>query len=154
MKVRALFLLAAALISGCDMADHRSPDVQARNDRHKAAVDGETRLLRHVATAANEFGRAFGCAPGAPTDLLSSPTDERLADLDCTGAEDDGAAAVVKSHLPPEAIEKLSDIAFVRRWDGLHVIQYISRRGYNGAQSVERCTFLDAEYERCPSLYR
>lgn len=110
----------------------------ARREAEAQRIEKD-QLLSHVASAASQFARHAGCAPGAPSDLVGKPSADRMRALGCKpGVQVNG------EYLPPSLREAAKRLAFVRRWDGLMVIEYAKVGG-----SKDQCTFLDAEHSKC-----
>lgn len=137
----AIFLLAASAWAAGEIQIPSKLPSKPEVREAEAQRTAKSQLLYMVALAASMFARDVGCAPGAATDLMAQPSPDRLRALGC------GPGRQVRGeYLPPSPSlrEAARGLAFVRRWDGLMVIEFPQFDGSKG-----QCTFLDAEHSEC-----
>ncbi len=131
---KSIVIIAISFLATSSWAIDDADAKVARREAETQRIEKD-QLLFHVASAASQFARDAGCAPGAPSDLVGKPSRDRMRDLGCKqGVQVNG------DYLPPSVREAAKRLAFVRRWDGLMVIEYAKVGG-----SKDQCTFLDAE---------
>lgn len=152
MKILARILCCLSVLltlSACSRheGDDDVRQARARADKERNEREQQAMVIGMVALGANAFARDFGCAPGGPSDLLKQPTPERLEALGCKLTEQQRGRQWREYMAPGTVLDSVPDLSFVRRWDGILVLQWKDH-----GRDIRQCSFLDAEYLACAAL--
>jgi len=123
--IATMALISVACLKQNDAAPSFSDMKASFAVKHHQQIE-ELAEVAVVAKSANAFASNLGCAPQSVEDVAVKPTNERLKVLGCVKSSD-----AWRQYLSPQFSNKLHStnqlkIAFVKRWDGLYVIQWDS----------------------------